>query len=127
MACPSPFQLKKKKKKKPYLLQVYEVLFKLSGSNELKVREGAQQVLQLLPTHPGILADFYWILEAKGADEVHDLLDQLFRVKERLLYTLQVSFGKADAVWYSGLDGCQGKGGACECKVSMLCLGSDLA
>lgn len=85
---------------------MYEVLFKLCGSNELKVREGAQQVLQLLPTHPGILADFYWILEAKAADEVHDLLDQVFGVKERLLYTLQVRSRKADAVCYFWLDEC---------------------
>lgn len=72
------------------------MLFKLCGSNAAKVREGAQEVLQLLPTHPGILADLYWILEAKTADDVHDLLDQLFGAKERLLYTLQVSLREDD-------------------------------
>ncbi|KAJ7514417.1 hypothetical protein O6H91_23G042900 [Diphasiastrum complanatum] len=75
--------------KKP---EVYEILFKLAETSDSRVREGANCLLALLPTHPDILADFQ-SLSKRNTEESKKLLGNLFGSRSRLLYTLQVVDG----------------------------------
>ncbi|GBG68283.1 hypothetical protein CBR_g2830 [Chara braunii] len=73
--------------------RVYDILFKLTEERESKVREAANSLLMLLPTHPGMLADFQALTDVNTMEEAKVILDTLFGARSRLLYTLQVLDG----------------------------------
>eukprot|EP00897_Mesotaenium_endlicherianum_P008194 jgi/Mesen1/7402/ME000388S06619 len=73
--------------------EVYDVLFRLLEVNSTSIREAVHNLLMLLPTHPGILADFLSIYEARTTEEAHATLQRHFSSRARLLYTLQVLEG----------------------------------
>ncbi|MCO5596319.1 hypothetical protein L7F22_050380 [Adiantum nelumboides] len=73
-------------------LKFYDTLFRLATASDTSVREGANSLLALLPTHPAILAGFQELC-TKSAEEGRSLLAAHFGARDRLLYTLQVLDG----------------------------------
>eukprot|EP01018_Ginkgo_biloba_P002353 Gb_35991 [translate_table: standard] len=72
--------------------QIYDILFKLANTSNTSVREGANSLLALLPTHPAILTDFQ-SLHQRSKAEARQLLDLHFGSNSHLLYTLQILDG----------------------------------
>eukprot|EP00245_Coleochaete_scutata_P011528 TRINITY_DN429_c0_g2_i1.p1 TRINITY_DN429_c0_g2~~TRINITY_DN429_c0_g2_i1.p1 ORF type:complete len:2250 (-),score=350.03 TRINITY_DN429_c0_g2_i1:694-7287(-) len=75
------------------LPKVYDTLFQLSDVVDDSVREAAKSLLMLLPTHPGILADFQELGDATSAVEAGELFTRHFSARSRLVYTFQVLDG----------------------------------
>lgn len=73
-------------------VKFFDTLFNLANASDSNVREGANSLLALLPTHPDILNDFQSLCK-KDADEARLLLASHFGARFRLLYTLQVLDG----------------------------------
>lgn len=77
--------------------QIYDILFKLANASDMGVREGANSLLALLPTHPKLLADFQ-SLHRRSKAEAQKLLETHFNPKSHLLYTLQIVDGIVNPV-----------------------------
>ncbi|KAH9300739.1 hypothetical protein KI387_012322 [Taxus chinensis] len=80
--------------------QIYDILFKLAKNSDIGVREGANGLLALLPTHPVLLADFQG-LHQKNKFEAQQLLQTQFAANSLLLYTLQILDGIVMPVGHS--------------------------
>ncbi|XP_024517294.1 probable ubiquitin carboxyl-terminal hydrolase FAF-X [Selaginella moellendorffii] len=72
--------------------QVYDILFRLAEAGHGGVREEANYLLSLLPTHPGILSEFQ-NLHKKPVAKAKEFLTLQFGAHCRLLYTLQIVDG----------------------------------
>eukprot|EP00271_Cylindrocystis_brebissonii_P017350 TRINITY_DN4491_c0_g1_i1.p1 TRINITY_DN4491_c0_g1~~TRINITY_DN4491_c0_g1_i1.p1 ORF type:complete len:2223 (-),score=458.73 TRINITY_DN4491_c0_g1_i1:345-6917(-) len=73
--------------------EVYNILFKLLETSSYTVREAADSLLMLLPTHPDIVQTFLNLSHVEEPEQAQGLLRQLFDARSRTLYTLQVLDG----------------------------------
>ncbi|XP_057829363.2 uncharacterized protein LOC131040449 isoform X2 [Cryptomeria japonica] len=80
--------------------QIYDILFELANTTNIGVREGANGLLALLPTHPVLLADFKG-LHQRNKTEAQELLQTQFAANSHLLYTLQILDGIVMPVTHS--------------------------